>query len=200
MFSIIEAYNERSEDSKLQKLIRRSRIDCSTEESERISIALMHASKKIDFSSCPHEIWLEAMQESDVRDKRINGVYVNIGFNKGYNFANWMNLFVPWSSMTPSKWGDALITFLDPTKQDLCGFCADCTSKFHKTIGNDSRKGEQIFIGVDINKYNINVVSRVLSCSHSEECVVPSPNNNDDGSLTVYLVQAAGGEFDGTIQ
>lgn len=28
---------------------------------------------------------------------------------------------------------------------------------------------------------------------------MPSPNN-DDGSLTVYLVQAAGGEFDGNIQ
>ena len=47
---------------------------------------------------------------------------------------------------------------------------------------------------------NILTVVFLLLLLCSLECVVPSPNNNDDGSLTVYLVQAAGGEFDGTIQ
>ena len=179
------AYSERSEDLKFRNQFRHSRLNCSTEESTRLSVAFLHANKMHDFSSCPHETWLEAMQEMDIEENRINGVYVNIGFNKGYNFANWMSLFVPWSPMTPNKWGDALVTFLDPTKQDLCGFCGDCTSNFHKTVRNDSRKGEQIFIGVDINKYNINVVSRVLNCSHSEGLI----NIIDRYSLYMVIVQ-----------
>jgi hypothetical protein len=39
-----------------------------------------------------------------VNDGRNTKVFVNVGFNKGYNFASWMNLFAPLSFMTPRKW------------------------------------------------------------------------------------------------
>ena len=139
------------------------------EESIRLSSAFLHASKNDDNSFCPHEIWLEAMQEMDLKEIRTDGVYLNIGFNKGYNFANWMSLFVPWSTMTAKKWGESLLKVLDGKKEDICGFCNDCTSEFRKSINNGTaRKGDHIFIGVDINKKNIDIVSRVLNCSNAE--------------------------------
>jgi hypothetical protein len=77
-----------------------------------------------DNSRCPMETWLEAMA---LHDDTAHKLFVNIGFNKGYNFAIWANLFAPYSGITPMKWFKAI----DDTNvfKDWKVACGQCHGK-----------------------------------------------------------------------
>ena len=72
---------------------------CSEEESEVLAGAFIKLDR--DSSNCPDEAWLESMSEFKLRSQSL---FINIGFNKGYNFAVWMNIFAPWTKVTPYAW------------------------------------------------------------------------------------------------
>eukprot|EP01036_Dinobryon_divergens_P037865 gene37865-49623_t len=143
------------------------------------------------------------MRDWNIEHGRSSGVFVNIGFNKGYNFAIWMNLLVPWSLITPKVWHAGLQKLLDKDKDDECGLCGDCKTVISPTSLGDKRKessSEYVFIGVDINRRNIDLVSSVAGCSHARSwlqgCMVPS----SAGSLSLHLIQAAGAEHSSHVQ
>ena len=84
-----------------------------------------------DTSNCPDEVWLPLMADADDKARYI---MFNVGYNKGYNFANWMHLFAPATRMTPAEW----FRQIDEAKtalpwQKACGECNDCHVTFGKT-------------------------------------------------------------------
>jgi hypothetical protein len=82
-----------------------------------------------------------------------------------------MNLLVPGSTMTPKVWHEGIKKVMDKGKEDTCGFCGDCKTVISSTSLNDKRKessSEYVFIGVDINRRNIDLVSSIAGCSHSK--------------------------------
>ena len=143
---------------------RNTSLQCSNEESLFLSNSFRKSGRLgRDASYCPNELWLNEMQESNIKVGRGTGVFINIGFNKGYNFANWMNIFLSWSTMTPSIWHTQMSSLL-VTGEDTCGFCNDCSVVFNKQKG-PTNESEFVFVGIDINMINIEVVSKVLHCS-----------------------------------
>ena len=140
----------------LSSLFSYSKIICTEDESNKVASLFVHSgghtnsfNKDIyDRSKCPAEGWFEAMRDSDVKHK-INGIFINIGFNKGYNFANWMNLYTPWTKVTPLLWYEFLQKKyqMSETKQNNnkritpCGVCNDCHVTFnssHVPINNNA--------------------------------------------------------------
>jgi hypothetical protein len=112
-------------------------IICTEDESNKLASLFVHNghinsfNRKIyDGSNCPTEGWFEAMRDSDVQSKS-SGIFINIGFNKGYNFANWMNLYTPWTKVTPLLWFDFLQKKYKMSDNDEpCGVCNDCHVTF----------------------------------------------------------------------
>lgn len=112
-------------------------MTCTDQESSKIASLFVHQdhinsfNKKVyDGSNCPTEGWFEAMRDSDIKRKS-SGIFINIGFNKGYNFANWMNLYTPWTQVTPLVWYDFLQKKYKMTdEEEPCGVCNDCHVTF----------------------------------------------------------------------
>ena len=71
-----------------------SQQNCTPEEASKIAHRFRKSGRFDDGSRCPRETWLEAMASVDELPTKL---FLNIGFNKGYNFAVWANLFAPWT-------------------------------------------------------------------------------------------------------
>ena len=112
-------------------------------------------------------------------DKSQLKVFLNIGFNKGYNFALWMNIFNPSSNITTSVWYEALRKY---GKINDCGFCQDCKYQYTRKTLEDS---ELIMIGVDLIPGNVKAVSKVM------EGFINEKSYNFD-NLQLYTMHAAG--------
>ena len=145
-------------------------LHCTEYESDKLSALFRDIRNSVEKTFCPKETWLESMRDWNIENGKSSGVFVNIGFNKGYNFAIWMNLLAPWSLMTPKVWHEGLQRFLSKDKEDTCGFCGDCETVISSSSLGDTRNAsssEYVFIGVDINMRNIDLVSSVAGCSRS---------------------------------
>ena len=111
-----------------------------------------------DSSSCPDEAWLPLMADADHKERYI---MVNVGYNKGYNFANWMQLFAPATHMTPSEW----FRQIDEAKTSLpwekaCGECIDCRVAFARTSRQTS--ANLALFGVDLNEQNTHLLQSIM--------------------------------------
>jgi len=125
--------------------LKKKLLICTENESKLLASLFTHNdhvssfnTKRYDGSNCPAEGWFEAMRDSDIKRKN-TGIFINIGFNKGYNFANWMNLYAPWTHVTPLLWYNNIQAKYNTTnKRKPCGNCNDC----HVTFNSSS---EQLF-------------------------------------------------------
>ena len=86
---------------------------------------------------------------------------MNVGFNKGYNFAIWLNVFAPSVEVNIPAWYRELKTVSNVSM--LCGACGDC----HTPPVVSPHMGQPIphihFVGVDLNKANILTVRQVIA-------------------------------------
>jgi hypothetical protein len=134
-----------------------------------------------DNTGCPREDWIEAMAGSDPFSSK---VFINIGVNKGYNFAIWLNNFLPFLDVTAKAWHQSLMNFVHSKKQwQTCGVCNDCTTEFHHISSklNDSasfvKANSHIhMLGVDLNCQNFPVIYNILSS-------LPTLQNQDFASF-----------------
>ena len=117
--------------------IKKELLICTENESKLLASLFIHNDhinsfnkKKYDGSNCPTEGWFEVMRDSDIKRKN-NGIFINIGFNKGYNFANWMNLYAPWTGVTPLLWFNYLQSKYNmEDSKEPCGICNECHVTF----------------------------------------------------------------------
>lgn len=125
---------------------------------------------KFDMSKCPKETWLKEMQRVDSNPDKL---FIDIGFNKGYNFAKWMSLWAPKLGINRQKWFESIkMQFPNIPEEELCGYCEDCKGDIvdsralvvhknsrHKGHGNRSL----ILIGLDVNPTTVDLVANVTS-------------------------------------
>jgi hypothetical protein len=124
-------------------------------------------------------------KESDQKAFKSSYTFVNIGFNKGYNFATWLNVFAPSWNVDASHWYEALKTMPTLKADHLCGSCLDCKVKPYEVpfVGKDPSIH---IVGVDLNKHNIDVVNSTLA-------VIRQSKQITEDMLSVTLIHAAGG-------
>jgi hypothetical protein len=134
-----------------------------------------------DNGGCPREDWIEAMAGSDPFSSK---VFINIGVNKGYNFAIWLNNFLPFLQITANAWYKSLLKFVQSKKHwQTCGVCSDCGTEFHHISSklNDSasfvKANSHIhMLGVDLNCQNFPVIHNILGS-------LPTLQNQDFASF-----------------
>ena len=141
-----------------------------------------------DSSNCPQEKWLQLFRDSDMqKSQKETYKLVNIGFNKGYNFATWLNVFAPTIGIDATHWFEALKAIPSIGENDRCGSCDAChappvkANRFEKTFVEPKLH----IVGVDLNKGNIDAVNMVLAALRKTQRI--------EDRLIVELVQAAGG-------
>jgi hypothetical protein len=110
-------------------------------------------------TGCPtHELWLAAMHRVDPAP---NKVFVNIGFNKGMNFANWVALWLPATNIDPPVWSSRIAATVHQGehKFDLCGVCEDCKVTFPPTAARPVSPTDMLrLFGVDLNSGNVELM------------------------------------------
>lgn len=169
-------------------------LKCTQEDAALISARFRkHGKHGDDNSRCPMEIWLEAMAFHDDTQQKL---FVNIGFNKGYNFAIWANLFAPHSGITPMKWFQAIDTtnvFKD--WRVACGQCHDCYAAFNSSKWQHSENDTWVtMIGVDLNREDVELVQNVTRILEYQEKF-----NVNFRRITLDLHLAAGSDKEGNI-
>lgn len=123
----------------------------------------------LDAINCGSDVYLPLLAHSDPSEEK---VFIDIGFNKGYNFALWQNAWFPSLKITSSSWFDGINDYT--TKQNIdsgeknisnCGMCKDCKHSMpmappHALIHKNDPP-DAVFIGVDLNKQSIDMVESV---------------------------------------
>jgi hypothetical protein len=143
-------------------------------------------------------VWLVDMANAVHENTRI---FINVGFNKGYNFANWMNAFIP-ENITAKSWHGALVNSLpqNMSKYADCGACADCKFeisrdllKFSDTQLRFSAIRDIVLIGLDLNCKNIEIVNGIID-------QVGSSTDMRMSGVTTYLTCVAVSDHIGEVQ
>jgi hypothetical protein len=116
-----------------------------------------------DASFCPSsQKWLQKMHALDPsRDK----VFVDIGFNKGYNFAIWSAIWLPNSGINPQNWFEGIeymtkhYSKAKYEPQYNCGVCSDC-----KTVIESNSNGQQSDMGKvsDMNHFHLQPLAAIV--------------------------------------
>lgn len=133
-------------------------LDCS-------SLARAFVNHSFDGSNCPQESWMEVFRAIDPQP---NKNMINIGFNKGYNFAMWSSLWVPSANVNVQTWYDAL----KELGVNDCGICNDCKLRINN---EDFRTGHRrnntrstlsmpptlVMVGVDLNQKNLGLIQKI---------------------------------------
>jgi hypothetical protein len=109
-----------------------------------------------DGSGCPREDWLLEMAKDDALS---NKLFINVGVNKGYNFAIWMNVFNPKTKVTPMRWYQELHKN-HLTTEKLCGVCEDCKETFESN--QLSVATHLTMLGIDLNCENLEGIQKAL--------------------------------------
>jgi hypothetical protein len=137
-------------------------------------IAKRFIDSKRDWSQCPQEDWLVASANADPYSDK---VLINIGVNKGYNLAIWLNIFLPFLNITSDTWYKSLMKVTrSPKGPAKCGICGDCGTVFqnisselyklelsHQFGSQRSMKHRHVhMIGVDLNCNNVATIQQVL--------------------------------------
>ena len=116
-----------------------------------------------DYSGCPQDPWIAKMAQSTYNDKVV--VLMNVGFNKGYNFAHWINLFSPLSNITGPVWYEnARKAGVLSNSADDCGWCDDCKVSYFLKPNHSSLTAKKriMLLGVDLNELNHEMVNKIL--------------------------------------
>lgn len=95
---------------------------------DSLDMALAFQAVNYDHSSCAQEFWLSMLYEVEPSPDK---VFLNVGFNKGYNFAIWLSLWMPSLGINPRSWYSSMLNHSQSEKSSsagemLCGYCKDC--------------------------------------------------------------------------
>ena len=117
-----------------------------------------------DNSNCGGADYLSAMHKAD---PAVNKLFVNIGFNKGLNFAEYVSYWQPWYHIDAKKWAD----ISKGIEKDAMPY--HCPLPISTNFAERSKESpiithgltDQIrptFVGVDLNKFNVHFVKQVV--------------------------------------
>ena len=130
--------------------------NCTSDEAGTIAKYFIELNK--DGSNCPNDPWFLDFQDIDPNSDK---VFVNVGFNKGYNYAQWINVWASWTGINSKTWHEGLVNGNQGLPADLlCGMCDDCHTPTSTPRKNTTAPGTLYAVGVDLNRHNINLVNK----------------------------------------
>lgn len=137
---------------------------CAEDDSSKIA-SIFASTHEHDRSCCPIESWLQLMSKSNILNKKTDGIFINVGFNKGYNFANFINAFLPSTNITAKTWYTQLKYMKVGGNANVCGECRDCEFEVSHSVAesSDVENSEYLLFGMELNKDNIDVVQSVFN-------------------------------------
>ena len=159
---------------------RTATIGCSAAALQNYSDAFTGANR--DGSWCPNDVWLLDMATSMQRSNNRKRLFINIGFNKGYNFAQWLNIFAPITAVNPPNWFRSL-NYFNITDCGNCNECRAITDMSGYNVSSDV--SDIVMVGVDLNIHNIHLISKVVA--HGQ-----STNSFNLDGITLLCVHGAG--------
>ena len=176
-----------------------------------ISGKIFNGKFRHDHANCPNEVWLIDMFAADENRHLVDKVLVNVGYNKGYNFAEWLAIFAPWSGVTSELWHKAIESKVDNPIKRPCGVCNECKVAFaHKnqshlnaTFANHSstpshhsrsRHPYLTMIGVDINSANLDLLK------HIAKFIEGSKGRANFRHTSMFAVTAAAGDNNSIVE
>jgi hypothetical protein len=157
--------------------------------SKILSDFFFHCTYARDRTHCPNETWFELFRHADrpkITKSQYTYTFVNIGFNKGYNFASWMNIFLPSWNMSTVKWFNVLKKHPSVVEAEVCGDCKECTV-LHTQGALPSHEPRMRIVGIDLNRANLNIVNYTLSSLKS------NISTEITKSVSIQLIHAAAG-------
>jgi len=140
----------------LSKSFRPSSKGCSASKAIKLADDFSNVGKVN--STCPDDAWLQDMSDSLSQTRR-KILLINIGVNKGYNFASWMNAFAPGTGMSFLLWHNLLENFGITN----CG-CHECSNSSVNVspLPPVVDYSNIVMVGLDINERNIRLISNVV--------------------------------------
>ena len=171
-----------------------------------VSALLINDYKGHDSTGCPSDhLLLQKMAADDsARSVGSEGMtFINIGFNKGFNLATWLNIYYPRSGVSNVVWFAAMQKWAAannvPLSNPKCGVCDDCLEQVPINVpaaAGGAAGGlvdSMTFIGVDLNLANIELVRGVAGAlDATQEHSLPG--------VSIKLLHAAGGAQSATIR
>lgn len=126
----------------------------------------------------------------------INIYFLHHSFNKGYNFAGWMDGWTPELKVTRDVWFQEIMSRMPNQNKNVnCGMCGDCVRD--DTIEYSELKHANYqdlrLIGLDLNQVNVQLVNEIMDAMKTKHL----PENNYFGQIPqVHVVHAAGSSED----
>ena len=79
------------------------------------------------------------MRNNIVVEPSADKIFVNVGFNKGYNYAIWLSLWMSSVGINPRTWYQSMLNHSKSEKTSsagemLCGYCKNCKVNLEETI------------------------------------------------------------------
>lgn len=132
---------------------------CSVAQSDRVARAFTDT-RTDDKSSCPDSFaWTAHLYSQDGPKERI---FINAGVNKGYNFAEFLCAFAPWTGVHTGRWRGAMP---HRVTDGVCNEGAHFASQL-KHLETTFRVRDQpriLLVGIDLNQSNIKLVKAILN-------------------------------------
>lgn len=134
-----------------------------------LSNLFVNCNPNMDSTHCPAERWLALFNVADIEHgHKQHYNFLNVGFNKGYNFATWLNVFAESWNIDSGSWFGALKATQGSTvgvkDKLICGSCNDCmVPPYRSKLRNNGTNRTFRIVGVELNKANIHVVEMVLA-------------------------------------
>ncbi len=119
-------------------------------------------SSNLNHLKCPTKEWLSLFKEADQQlaanksEPLVDHSYklVSVGFNEGYDFATWLEVFAPEKEVGPAQWYEMLkAKHLECRELQPCNACEDCKHNM-----NQSKSTAIHFLGVESNNASVALV------------------------------------------
>lgn len=142
-------------------------------------------------------------------------IFINIGFNKGYNFARWAKTWLPDLGIDTTIWHRSLLQ-AGLLPKFACGMCQECKTEINsnkniltviKQVRNTSVEifRNHLMIGVDINIENHKLIKNITEQLNKRESITLNKLNIDlfhvaisnvsNNSLYMYPCKQHGDEY-----
>lgn len=151
----------------------------------REKLAKTFKTLRYDGSNCPREDWFALMAQADAHRPKL---FVNIGVNKGYNIAIWMNIFTPANHVDTHTWKKLLPCEGDDYK--CCGACFECKQKTYTPPAGNAVPSQLTILAVDLNDHNLQQINTNFQKL--------APDMADHG-VSIYTLHAAVSDKSGTV-
>jgi hypothetical protein len=113
------------------------------------TIATYFINTERDGSHCPSSALLFRVVGSTDDARTNTKLFLNVGFNKGFNFIEWMQAWSGNSKLTIIEWSKSMMRNC-ADKREICGMCRDC-QEGKMNLDKDLAPVATLMHGVDIN-------------------------------------------------